>query len=316
MSGRRLLLDTASLYFGAYFGVPTRFALDGVTPVNAVCGLLDIIAKFIRETHPDEVAACWDNDWRPSWRVDLVNTYKSHRVSSDAHGTKDREGLPIGAGCRGAQTGDIEIADPELRIQVPLILAVLKAAGIPVVGAEGFEADDVIGTLAATAPGHVDVVTGDRDLFQLVGDEVTVLYVARGISKYETVDDDWLSARYGIIGSQYADYAVLRGDPSDGLPGVRGIGEKTAAKLLADHGSLHKVLAASALSPNISKMLASAIEYIPRALNVVTVRTDLSLRSNLTLPHEVADKAEFRSLRQELALGSAADRLVEALEKR
>lgn len=316
MPPRRLLLDTASLYFRAYFGVPPLYAADGTTPVNAVRGLLDIIAKFVRETHPDEVAACWDNDWRPSWRVALIDSYKSHRVAGGASGAPADPSLPIGAGGRGAASGVAEIAEAALSIQVPLIAAVLDAAGIATVGADGYEADDVIGTLATGAPGHVDIVTGDRDLFQLVTDYVSVLYVARGISKYETVDDGWLATRYGICGAQYVDYAVLRGDPSDGLPGVPGIGEKTAANLLAEHGDLEGIAAATTLSPSVAAKLAAAADYIGRARQVVAVRTDLLLPGDLSLPREVADPARFDQLCTELSLGSSATRFAEALRDR
>jgi 5'-3' exonuclease len=316
MSPRRLLLDTASLYFRAYFGVPTLYAADGTTPVNAVRGLLDIIAKFVRETHPDEVAACWDNDWRPEWRVALIDSYKAHRVAGGLPAKVADPRLPIGAGGRGAASGVAEIAEAALSIQVPLISAVLEAVGIATVGADGYEADDVIGSLATNAPGHVDVVTGDRDLFQLVTDDVTVLYVARGISKYETVDDAWLATKYGICGAQYVDYAVLRGDPSDGLPGVSGIGEKTAAKLLADHGDLEGIAEATTLSPSIAAKLGAAADYIGKARQVVAVCTDLFLPGDLTLPREVADPVGFDTLTKDLALGSAAARLVEAMRNR
>jgi 5'-3' exonuclease len=316
MSPRRLLLDTASLYFRAYFGVPMLYAADGTTPVNAVRGLLDIIAKFVRETHPDEVAACWDNDWRPEWRVALIDSYKAHRVAGGLPAKRGDPRLPVGAGGRGAASGVAEIADAALSIQVPLISAVLDAAGIATVGADGYEADDVIGSLASSAPGHVDVVTGDRDLFQLVTDNVSVLYVARGISKYETVDDAWLASRYGICGAQYVDYSVMRGDASDGLPGVAGIGEKTAAKLLAEHGDLEGIASSTTLSPSIAAKLSAAADYLGRARQVVTVRTDLFLPGDLTLPREVADPAAFEELAELLALGSAAGRLVDAMRNR
>jgi 5'-3' exonuclease len=316
MPPRRLLLDTASLYFRAYFGVPTLYAADGTTPVNAVRGLLDIIAKFVRETHPDEVAACWDNDWRPEWRVDLIDSYKAHRVAGGLPARRGDPRLPIGAGGRGAASGVAEIADAALSVQMPLIVAVLQAAGIPIVGVDGYEADDVVGSLATNAPGHVDVVTGDRDLFQLVTDDVTVLYVARGISKYETVDDAWLATRYGICGAQYVDYAVLRGDPSDGLPGVGGIGEKTASRLLAEHGDLEGIAESTTLSPGIAAKLAAAADYIARAREVVAVRTDLELTADLSLPREVPDRAAFETLTQALALGSPAARLLDAMRSR
>jgi 5'-3' exonuclease len=316
MSPRRLLLDTASLYFRAYFGVPMLYAADGTTPVNAVRGLVDIIAKFVRETHPDEVAACWDNDWRPEWRVALIDSYKAHRVAGGLPAMRADPRLPVGAGGRGAASGVAEIADAALSIQVPLISAVLEAAGIATVGVDGYEADDVIGSLVTGAAGHVDVVTGDRDLFQLITDDVTVLYVARGISKYETVDDGWLATKYGICGAQYIDYSVMRGDASDGLPGVPGIGEKTAAKLLAEYGDLEGIAASTTLSPSIAARLGGAADYISRARQVVAVRTDLLLPGNLTLPREVADPASFEELTELLSLGSAAGRLVAAMQNR
>ncbi len=313
---RRLLLDTASLYFRAYFGVPALYAADDTTPVNAVRGLLDMIAKFVRETHPDEVAACWDNDWRPSWRVALIPSYKAHRVAGGPGPAPVDTSLPIGAGGRGAQSGVAEIADRALSIQVPLIAEVLDAAGVPMVGADGYEADDVIGSLAATASGPVDVVTGDRDLFQLVSDEVNILYVARGISRYERVDDAWLATRYGITGGQYVDYAVLRGDPSDGLPGVAGIGEKTAARLLAEYGDLEGIVAAPGLTKGVASRLAAALDYLGPARQVVAVRTDLDVPGDLTLPRTPSDPARFAELADLLNLGGAADRLLEAMTNR
>ncbi len=316
MPTRRLLLDTASLYFRAYYGVPTRYALDGTTPVNAVRGLLDMIAKFVRETHPDEVAACWDNDWRPSWRVALIDSYKAHRVAGGPSAHRADPRLPIGAGGRGAESGVAEIADEALSVQVPLIAEVLRAAGVPMVGADGYEADDVIGTLATGAPGPVEIVTGDRDLFQLVTDDVTVLYVARGISKYERVDDGWLATKYGVTGAQYVDFSVMRGDASDGLPGVSGIGETTAARLLAVHGDLEGIVAAPDLSASVAAKIAAAVDYIGRARQVVAVRTDLRLTGDLTLPREVADPVAYETLAHDLQLGSAATRLAEAMRTR
>ncbi len=308
----RLLLDTASLYFRAYFGVPATTAADGVTPVNAVRGLIDMIAKFVRERQPDEIAACWDNDWRPEWRVALIPSYKAHRVAGGAPDSPADPSLPVGAGGRGAQSGVAEIAEESLSIQVPLIAQVLEAVGISMVGVDGYEADDVIGTLARTAPGKVDVVTGDRDLFQLVNDDCTVLYVARGVSKYEAVDDAWLATRYGITGAQYVDYAVLRGDPSDGLPGVAGIGEKTAARLLAEHGDLEGIMAAP-LSAGVTARLAAAVDYIGPAQLVVAVKDDLELTGDLTCPRSPADPEALEALVERLNITSPVQRLLTAL---
>jgi len=291
-----LLLDTASLYFRAFFGLPSSLrAVDG-TPVNAVRGLLDFAARFITEYSPQQLACCWDDAWRPAWRVALIPSYKAHRVGY----------------------GEVEIVPEELQVQVPLIRAVLAAAGLPVIGAPDAEADDVIGTLANAGRG-VRIVTGDRDLFQLVDDDrdCRVLYVGRGVAQHDVVDDAWLQAKYGVSARGYVDFAVLRGDPSDGLPGVAGIGEKTAAKLVAEYGSIEQIVAAAQnglLSPTLTRRLAEAIDYLGPAGEVVAVRRDLPLAvPDLRLPSAPADPDEFARLSAELNLGSSAERLVKAL---
>ena len=218
-----MLLDTASLYFRAFYGVPDSFRGPDGTPVNAVRGLMDFITRLVTVYSPSHLVCCWDNDWRPQWRVELLPSYKAHRVAQSGDSTV--AAMSSSPGTAG------ETAPDALAVQVPLIQAVLDALGLAVVGHDGYEADDVIGTLASTAPMPVDVVTGDRDLFQVVDDdrEVRVLYIARGVGRHERVDNAWVKAKYDIPAARYVDYAVLRGDASDGLPGVAGIGEKTAA---------------------------------------------------------------------------------------
>ncbi|GAB2514774.1 5'-3' exonuclease [Microbacterium petrolearium] len=263
---RLMLLDTASLYFRAYYGVPDTFRSPDGTVVNAVRGLLDMVAKLVSTYEPTRLVACWDDDWRPQWRVDLIPTYKTHRVVQEVVGAPDVE----------------EVPDP-LEAQVPIIREALAALGVAVVGAARHEADDVIGTLATREPGRVDVVTGDRDLFQLVDDErdVRVIYTARGMSSLEVVTDDVVRAKYGVHAAQYADYATLRGDPSDGLPGVKGVGEKTAATLLAAHGDLAGIRAAAeageGMSAGVRAKLAAAADYLDVAPRVVAVARDLEL---------------------------------------
>ena len=207
---RLLLLDTASLYFRAFFGVPDSLRAPDGTPVNAVRGLMDFISRLVGEYDPTHLACCWDDDWRPQWRVDLIPSYKSHRVVTAIPGPRP----------------DVEEVPDPLETQIPIIESVLEAYGIAKVGHPEMEADDVIGTLATGAGMPVDIVTGDRDLFQLVDDDaaVRVLYVARGVSKHERVDNAWVRAKYGVDADQYADLATLRGDASDGLPGVAGRG--------------------------------------------------------------------------------------------
>ncbi|BDZ46229.1 5'-3' exonuclease [Naasia aerilata] len=263
-----MLLDTAAMYFRAFYGLPdTLRATDG-TPVNAVRGLLDMIARLVTEFEPTHLIACWDDDWRPQWRVDLIPSYKTHRVA---------EAVEAGP--------DVEVVPDPLAVQVPIIRETLTALGVPIVGKAGYEADDIIGTLSTTSELPVDVVTSDRDLFQVVDDErgVRIINTARGMSKLELVTDEVLRAKYGVSAAQYADFAAMRGDPSDGLPGVAGVGEKTAALLLAEFGDLDGILAAAAagptvkLSAGVKAKIRAAADYLAVAPAVVQVVRDLDL---------------------------------------
>lgn len=297
-----LAVDAPSLYFRAFFGVPAAAATapDG-TPVNAVRGFLDMLTTLIRARRPDRLVCALDADWRPAWRVELVPSYKTHRLAGD-------------------DTGAEQVPDPLLP-QIPVILDLLAALGVPAVGVPGYEADDVLGTLAATQPAPVEVVSGDRDLFQLVDDAagVRVLYVGRGVAKLEVVDEAAVAARYGIPARAYADLAVLRGDPSDGLPGVAGIGEKTAARLLSRHGSLEAVLAAvedpqAGFSPGVRTALRAAADYLAVAPRVVRVVRDLPLPPMSTaLPTSPADPDRWAELAARWGLTGACRRLEQAL---
>ena len=307
-----MLLDTASLYFRAFFGMPDSITAPDGTPVNAVRGLLDFIARLVTDYEPTHLACCWDNDWRPSWRVDLIPSYKAHRVESTVPGGRDVEEVP-----------------DALELQVPVILEVLEAVGIAVVGADGYEADDVIGTLATGAGMPVEVVTGDRDLFQLVDDDaaVRVLYTARGVGRHEQVTDAWVRDKYGVGGGQYADFAALRGDTSDGLPGVPGVGEKTAATLLGRFGDLDGIVAAagdpgSDLAPGPRRRIKDAADYLQVAPQVVRVVRDLPLGDpDLTLPgrdgdHPApADPGALDALTERWGLGGSVTRLLAALSR-
>jgi len=299
-----MLLDTASMYFRAFYGVPEIRAENG-TPVNAVRGLLDFISRMVEEYRPTQLACCWDNDWRPAWRVELIPSYKGHRVVAlTPSGRPDIE----------------EVPDP-LEQQIPLIRSVLDAFGIAVVGADGYEADDVIGTLATRATIPTEIVTGDRDLFQLVDDdrEVRVLYIARGVSKHERVTNDVVRSKYDVDASQYADFATLRGDASDGLPGVAGVGEKTASSLLKKFGDIDGLLAAvddpdSDLAPGPRRKVADARDYLAVAPQVVAVACDLELGApDLTLPRTPRDTEMLTALAEEFNLDGPVRRLTETI---
>lgn len=308
MPHRLMLLDTASLYFRAFFGVPDSIRRADGTPVNAVRGLLDMIARLTSDFGATHVVACWDDDWRPKWRVDLIPTYKSHRVAESV------EGAP-----------DVEVVPEALQLQVPMIRRVLGLAGIAVVGAAAHEADDVIGSYASQSELPVDVVTGDRDLFQVVDDarQVRVIYTARGMKNLEVVTDAVVVGKYRVLPVQYADFATLRGDASDGLPGVAGIGEKTAASLLATYGTLDELLAAardpdSTLSAQVRAKLSASADYLVAAPAVVNVVRDLALPTleeagAMLRPVTGDSRTELERLATAWNLGGSVKRLLDAL---
>lgn len=322
-----LALDTASLYFRAFYGMPTTLRGPDGRPVNAVRGLADFIARFVEQQHATHLVCAWDNDWRPGWRVDRVPTYKTHRLADPAQAdvppvVVDPHTMSIGRINPAAQDG--EDAPDELAAQVPLIVEMLATAGIVTVGADHCEADDVLGTLARTAPMPVAVVTGDRDLLQLVDDErgVTVVYTARGISKSETWDEAKVVAEHGVLPSQYADYALLRGDASDGLPGVAGIGAKSAQSLLHRHGDLEGILAAASdpaggIAAGVRAKLAGAVEYLAAARDVVRVVDDLpsTVGFDELVVRPVPDEAAWAALCERVGLGGAGERLAAALAR-
>jgi len=298
-----LLVDAPSLYFRAYFGIPESAAKapDG-TPVNAVRGFIDFIATLIRGRHPDRLVCAMDADWRPAWRVELLPSYKAHRLDS---------GGPPGA----------EIVPDTLVPQIPLILEVLEAIGIPAVDAPGYEADDVLGTLATTQPGPVEVASGDRDLFQLIDDAkpVRLLYCGRGVAKLEDCDDAAVRAKYGVPAAAYADFAALRGDPSDGLPGVPGVGEKTAARLVTRYGDLDGILAAlddpkAGFAAGLRGKLAGARDYLAVAPKVVRVARDIPIPAfDTRLPTAPVDGDRLLALAEKWNLAGSCKRLVDAL---
>jgi 5'-3' exonuclease len=295
-----LAVDAPSLYFRAFHGIPEKAAqTEAGEPVNAVRGFLDMIAQLVRTRRPDRVVCALDASWRPAWRVALVPSYKKHRV---AH-------------------GDVEVVPPSLERQVPLLLEVLAAVGIPAFGVDGYEADDVLGTLAATQPAPVEVVSGDRDLFQLVDDArgTRLLYCGRGVAKLEDADEALVRAKYGVPARWYADFAAMRGDPSDGLPGVAGVGEKTAARLVDRYGGVEQILAAlddpdAGFAPGLRTKLDAARDYLARALPVCRVALDVKLPDfDPALPRAPKDPEALLALAERWNLAGSARRLVDAL---
>jgi len=282
----RLLLDSPSLLYRAFFALPVSIRDGQGRSVNAVRGYLDMCSNIVRGHRPAHVVHVFDADWRPAFRVAAYAGYKAARRPDP----------------------------PELPPQLDMLLEVLAASGMPVASAPGLEADDAIGTLAAraTASGPVEVVSGDRDLLQLVRDPaVAVLFIVKGVKDLRRYDEAEVEARYGIPPRLYADFAILRGDPSDGLPGVAGVGPKTAATLLATHGSLDSLLRATDVSPRVRAALDQQADYLRAMRTVVPVATDAPVTVTDGAP---PDHERLAELSQQHALRGSMDRLESALE--
>ncbi|GAB0105837.1 5'-3' exonuclease [Nocardia sp. JMUB6875] len=311
-----LLLDGASLWFRAFYAVPDKLVAPDGRSVNAVRGFTDMVAALITRHQPSRLAVCLDLDWRPQFRVDAVPSYKAHRLDSSDDAAPGAEEVP-------------DLLTP----QVDMILDVLAAAGIATAGADGLEADDVLGTLATRErTNDVVVVSGDRDLLQLASDDpgrppVRVLYVGRGLAKAELFGPAEVAAKYGVpvtnAGPAYADLATLRGDASDGLPGVKGIGEKSASSLILRYGSLDALMAAVAdpasdLAAGVRAKLTAAQEYLTAAAPVVRVVRDAEVTFSKSdeLPTAPADPTRLAELAVAYNAESPVSRLIKAMHER
>jgi 5'-3' exonuclease len=300
VADRLLALDAPSLYFRAFFGVPESVVSPDGQPINAVRGFLDSVARLVTDRRPTRLVAAMDAEWRPSWRVAAIPAYKANRLAPDGG----------------------EVVPPGIVPQVPIIEQLLDALGLARIEVADHEADDVIGTVVARATCPVEVVTGDRDLFQLVNDarEVRVLYIVpKGVGAAEPWDEAKITEKFGIPGRAYADFATLRGDPSDGLPGVVGVGEKTAAALIARYKNLDGVIAAAAsgdpaMARGVRAKLQASAAYLAVAPAVVKVAHDAPLPDyDDRLPAAPKDPAAFSALVERWGLGSAGERLLTSL---
>jgi 5'-3' exonuclease len=245
-----------------------------------VRGFLDTLARYITARRPKHIAVTTDEDWRPDWRVELIPSYKTHRTA--------------------------EPVPHALEPQMPIIMASLAAVGIDAVGLAGYEAEDIIASLVSKVRPPIEILSGDRDLFSLIRDkEVVVLYPEKGGPA--VVDEAEVERRYSIPGRAYADFAVLRGDPSDGLPGIAGVGDKTAAGLVRRYGSIAAMLEAGVFKPVDA-------EYLKKAMRVVAPVTDLKIK----VPRGRRDRwPEHPELVEEIGkqygVASSFDRLLKAL---
>jgi 5'-3' exonuclease len=294
-----LLLDSASLWYRAYFGMPDTLLSPKGEPINAVKGFLDMSARLINIYSPNRFVACLEGDWRPSWRVDLFPEYKLNRIDDSG-----------------------EEAEPDtLSPQIPVLLDVLDAFGFATLGVDDYEADDVIATLSKSERGPIRIASGDRDLFQLVDDEkdVKIVYLAKGLSNHDLVDIDWISKKYEIPGDRYALFAMIRGDASDGLPGLKGIGEKGAALIAKSFSQMQDVVKAAEnedelLPKTLAKKVLASKEYARIAPKLVNCALDVPIPSmNIDLPKKPNSLTKIKELQSEYGLGSSVDRLISAL---
>lgn len=294
-----LLLDSASLWYRAYFGMPDTLLSPKGEPINAVKGFLDMSARLINIYSPNRFVACLEGDWRPSWRVDLFPEYKLNRIDDSG-----------------------EEAEPDtLSPQIPVLLDVLDAFGFATLGVDDYEADDVIATLSKSERGPIRIASGDRDLFQLVDDEkdVKIVYLAKGLSNHDLVDIDWISKKYEIPGDRYALFAMIRGDASDGLPGLKGIGEKGAALIAKSFSQMQDVVKAAEnedelLPKTLAKKVLASKEYARIAPKLVNCAIDVPIPSmNIDLPKKANSLTKIKELQSEYGLGSSVDRLISAL---
>jgi 5'-3' exonuclease len=279
-----LLVDGSSLIFRAFYGVPSSIRSPDGKPVNAVRGFMDRLARLVNDRRPGRIAVASDEDWRPRWRVDLIPSYKAHRVA--------------------------EPVPPALEPQMPIIHEVMEAVGIDFIGVADYEAEDVIASWVAQVPAgsRVDIASGDRDLFALVrGSDVRVLYPEKnGLAE---VDEAEVERRYGIPGRSYADYAILRGDPSDGLPGLPGVGDRTARELVRRYGSVAGVM-------EQTRLRDADREYLTRAARVVPPVADIPVPLPQGRRDSYPDHPErVVELASRYRLDSAFERLLGALPK-
>ena len=276
-----MLVDGSSMIFRAFYAIPqTMRGPDGKLN-NAVRGFLDSLARYITDRKPRHIAVTTDEDWRPAWRVDLIPGYKEHRTA--------------------------EPVPPALIPQMPVIMDALAAVGVDAIGLADYEAEDIIASLASKVKPPIEIVSGDRDLFSLVRDrEVIVLYPEKGGPA--EVDEAEVKRRYKIPGRAYGDYAMLRGDPSDGLPGISGVGDKTASQMVTRYGSVRAMLEAGIFRPADAAYLEKALRLVPPVPDLA-IKVPRGRRAGYP-----ENPKRVEELSQKHGIASSFDRLIKALK--
>ena len=265
-----LAFDLSSLAYRSYYGLPDSIkGVDG-RPVNAIKGYLDALNRFLKKHHPKSVIHAVDDNWRPSWRVDLLPEYKAHRL----------------------EDGNEEDVPDDLDYQLEKLPQILSDLGMQILGHPNYEADDVLATISHKFQ-NVLIITGDRDLLQLINDSRNIVVHLLGKDGGVLLTEESVFDKYSVRADQYLDYSVMRGDASDGLPGVKGVGEKTAAKLLGQFETIAGIIKNlnidnSNISPKISQSISDSLDYINKALKVVKLVniTDLKFQQSKELPSD------------------------------
>lgn len=279
--------------YRAFFALGDTVSTPKGEPIGAVHGYLDMVARLVKQRRPGEVVHAYDHDWRPVARTDIYPAYKANRAA-------DPEGLPG---------------------QFGVLRRVLEHTGMTQVQTRGWEAEDAIGAFCADArpDDRLQIVSGDRDLIQLVRDPVVkLLFTVRGVSDLHEFDEAGVLTKYGVPASRYSEFAILRGDPSDGLPGVSGVGEKTARALVQAYDSLDLMLEAAAGAPNsgplvkpaLRSKLLEATDYLHDMERLVPVNID----APLDLWGGERDDIELKTIADELGLRGPVQRLLAALD--
>ena len=254
-----MAIDLSSLLFRSFYGLPTSIKDADGFPINGVKGYLETLIRLKNTYSPEIIIHALDDNWRPEWRTDLLPQYKAHRVLDDNE----------------------EEVDEELKRQIEILPQILKILGMQCIGKANFEADDVLASIANDNSNTL-IVSGDKDLFQTVNDKRSNFVHLLGKEGGTLYTEKIIKQRFGIDAKSYLDYSVLKGDPSDGLPGVKGIGEKTALEIILKFGNIDNLLKnindTTKISRKQQKSIADSVEYINKALKVVKLKNDLKIK--------------------------------------
>jgi 5'-3' exonuclease len=265
-----MAIDLSSLLFRSFYGLPTSIKDADGFPINGVKGYLETLIRLKNTYSPEIIIHALDDNWRPDWRTDLLPQYKAHRVLDDNE----------------------EEVDEELERQIEILPQILKILGMQCIGKANFEADDVLASIA-NHNSNTLIVSGDKDLFQTVNDKRSNFVHLLGKEGGTLYTEKIIKQRFGIDAKSYLDYSVLKGDPSDGLPGVKGIGEKTALEIILKFGNINNLLKnindTTKISLKQQKNIADSVEYINKALKVVKLKNNLKIKIDKPkIPSELA----------------------------